>query len=246
MKVLIVDDEPPARQRLARLLREVPEVELVGEAGNGRAALEACAANNPDLVLLDISMPGMDGLEAAAHLAGLPQPPAVVFVTAYDEFALRAFEAQAVDYLLKPVRRERLFQALERAQRLTRAQLQSIEEERPDSTGRGHLSVQHQGRLLLIPVEDIVCFQADQKYVAVHHRGGEHLVDESLKNLEQEFGERFLRIHRNSLVARHALLGMERDREGRYHALLAGSELRPEVSRRQVSEVKKVLKVPDH
>lgn len=242
MKVLIVDDEAPARARLAQLVNDLPELEVAGEAANGRDALEANERLAPDVVLLDIRMPGMDGLEAARHLATLERPPAVIFITAYEEHALEAFGAQAVDYLLKPVRRERLEQALAKATRLSRAQLDAMAEARPEPSARTHLSVTLHGRLQLIPVNEVIFFRAEQKYVTVRHTGGETLVEDSLKSLEQEFGGRFVRIHRNTLVARAALEGMEKNRDGSHYVKLRGCEERPEISRRHVAEIRRLLK----
>ena len=162
------------------------------------------------MVLLDIRMPGVDGLQVASQLAGWERRPAVVFTTAYDEYAIQAFEAQAVGYLLKPVRRERLQQTLEHATRVGRAQLLRI----PGAAPRTHICVQRTRGLQMIPVEDILCFQADQKYVTAHYSGGEALLDEPLKDLEDEFGDRFLRIHRNALVAVAWLDSLERDDSG--------------------------------
>ncbi|MGE0079752.1 MAG: LytR/AlgR family response regulator transcription factor [Thiohalomonadaceae bacterium] len=238
MKVLVVDDEAPARERLCRLLAGIPGVQVAGEAANGREALERVAELAPDAVLLDIHMPGMDGLEAARHLAQLPEPPAVVFTTAYGEFALQAFEAQAVDYLLKPVRAERLAQALHKARRLSGAEVAALA---PDRRARTHLSATVHGALRLVPVEDILYFQADQKYVTVRHRGGQVLIEDSLKALEDEFGDAFVRIHRNALVARHALRGLEGG-EGHYRVRLADVEETLEVSRRHAPELRRLLR----
>lgn len=240
MKVVIVDDEAPARERLEQLCRQLDGVEVVDCASDGKSALASCRKFNPDTVLMDIRMPAMDGLEAARHLAALDHPPAVIFTTAYGDHALEAFDSEAVDYLLKPIRRERLAQALSRAGRLTRAQLSALSE--ANERARSHLSINHQGNIHLIPLDKVIFFQADQKYVTVYHSDGEALLDESLKNLEQEFGETFIRIHRNALVAVSALTGMKRDNQGSYHVSLAGSNEKPEVSRRHVTEVRRLLK----
>src|SRR5690606_25768338 len=205
MKVVIADDEPLARERLRLLLAEHPDLELVAEAGDGGQALHAVAEHDADLVLLDIAMPGIDGLEAARHLAAFEPRPAVVFCTAYDAHALSAFEAAAVDYLVKPVRAERLQAALERARTFVAGRDANAA---GDGKGgrRTHLCARLRGSLRLIPVEDIHYLQAEEKYVVVHHARGEDLIEESLKSLEEEFGERFLRIHRNCLVARYELV----------------------------------------
>ncbi|MBS3959235.1 MAG: response regulator transcription factor [Xanthomonadaceae bacterium] len=231
MNVLIVDDEPLARERLARLLDGLGGHALSPPCGDGRAAVEACAAGGVDLVLLDIEMPGMDGLEAARHLAGLADPPAVVFCTAYDAHALAAFEAAAVDYLLKPVRAERLAEALQRAARRRAERLVPATAPAP-ARARSHLAVRLGGSLRLVPVEDIRYLQAEEKYVVVHHVRGMDLVEDSLKALEAEFGERFLRIHRNCLVARGQFAELRRHADGSTHVRLRDGGVELEVSRR--------------
>lgn len=235
MKVLIVDDEKPARDRLRRLLDEIDGVEVVGEAADGLAALEANNELQPDLLLLDIRMPGLDGMATARELANLTQPPTVIFTTAYGEYALEAFEAAALDYLLKPVRRERLEQALGRVQKRWPSQSDS-------AGGRDEISVRKHGGIQLIPVDEIFYFQADNKYVSAILPGREELLEESLKQLEEEFGERFLRVHRNALIAQERLQGIEKDPEGRCHVLLHGLGRGPEISRRHLPEVRRILK----
>lgn len=241
MKLLIVDDEPLARQRLAALVEEVGGHVVAGEAGNGREAVEQAEALGVEVVLLDISMPVMDGLEAAHHLAALRPPPAVIFCTAYDQHALAAFEAAAVDYLVKPVRRERLAEALERARRHRSAQqlpaLPGAGERR-----RSHLSARLRGSLRLIPVEDIRYLQAEEKYVVVHHARGEDLIEESLKSLEQEFGEHFIRIHRNCLVAADEFAELRRGADGQVRAILRNDDAALEVSRRCLPALRERLK----
>ncbi len=236
MKVLIVDDEAPARARIRRLIEDFEGVEVVGEAADGQAALEAQQTLQPDVLLLDIRMPGMDGMEAARRLAQLPEPPAVIFTTAYSEHALEAFEAEARDYLVKPVRKERLAQALSRVKRLG-----SGENSQPDE-GRSHLAVRKQGGLHLIPFAEISHFQADNKYVTAYLPGREELLEESLKQLEEEFNGQLLRIHRNALVSLAALNGMEKDGEGHCYVTLEGVGRGPEISRRHLSHVRRVLK----
>ncbi|HEY4529086.1 MAG TPA: LytTR family DNA-binding domain-containing protein [Luteimonas sp.] len=241
MKVVIADDEPLARERLRGLLVAHPDVEVVAEAGDGRTALQACADHEPDLVLLDIAMPGIDGLEAARHLAAFEPRPAVVFCTAYDAHALSAFEAAAVDYLVKPVRPERLHAALDRV-RTFNAGLERSRAADGDGKRRTHLCARLRGSLRLIPIEEIHYLQAEEKYVVVHHARGEDLIEESLKSLEEEFGERFLRIHRNCLVARHELVELRRDPEGHVHAILRHGREPLEVSRRCVAPLRELLK----
>jgi two-component system response regulator AlgR len=242
MKLLLVDDEPLARQRLAALLRELGGQEVVGEAGNGREAVERAESLGVDCVLMDIAMPVMDGLEAAHHLAGLAAPPAVIFCTAFDQHALAAFEAAAVDYLVKPVRRERLAEALERARRQLAAREPSPQLPADAERRRSHLSARLRGSLRLIPVEDIHYLQAEEKYVVVHHARGEDLIEESLKSLEAEFADRFLRIHRNCLVASDEFAELRRSPDGQVHAILRNSKTPLEVSRRCLPLLRERLK----
>src|SRR5690606_3194515 len=243
MKVVIADDEPLARERLRSLLAAHADIEVVAEAGDGRAALQACAEHEPDFVLLDIAMPGIDGLEAARHLAAFEPRPAVVFCTAYDKHALSAFEAAAVDYLVKPVRAERLHAALERARTFVAGR-----DHNATAGGDGkarqrtHLCARLRGSLRLVPIEDIHYLQAEEKYVVVHHARGEDLIEESLKSLEEEFGERFLRIHRNCLVARHELVELRRGPDGHVQAILRHGTQPLEVSRRCVAPLREALR----
>jgi two-component system response regulator AlgR len=242
IRVLVVDDEPPARLRLARMLSELPEVTLVGEAANGVDAIAACATLAPDVVLLDIRMPGMDGVEAARHLSALDQPPAVVFVTAHDEYALEAFEAQALGYLLKPVRKEKLARAIQRAARVAAPQLQRLAEQARLGQRRQQICARLGDQLRLIAVEDIYYFAAGQKYVTVRHRGGSDLIDESLRALAAEFGPDFVRIHRNSLVALRHVAAVERTPDGQYVVRMKdGGETLP-VSRRHAADTLRQLK----
>ena len=244
MRVLIADDEPLARERLRDLLAEQPGIELVAEAGDGREALHACATHHPDLVLLDIAMPGIDGLETARHLAAFEPRPAVVFCTAYDAHALSAFEAAAIDYLVKPVRPERLAAALERARTFAAGRTGNggMEGAATPDQRRTHLCARLRGSLRLIPVEDVHYLQAEEKYVVVHHARGEDLIEESLKSLEDEFGERFVRIHRNCLVARHEIIELKRATDGHVQAILRHGKQPLEVSRRCVSTLRDTVK----
>ena len=237
MRVLIVDDEEPARERLRLLLAEIPEISVVGTAASGPEALEFIARERPDAVLLDIRMPGMSGLEVARHLLTFETPPAVIFTTAYDQHALEAFEAQAVGYLLKPVRTERLAHALERARQLTSLQLDRLAQAPQQSRRRTHLAVRVREQLKLIPVHEVLCFVAELKYVTVRHIHGEDLLDESLKALEEEFTEDFMRVHRNALVALRHIEAIERRAEGHHVIRLrhGGGEI--DVSRRLVADV---------
>jgi two-component system response regulator AlgR len=237
MRILIVDDEPPARDRLKRLIEELDGCECAGEAGNGTEAISLVSRLAPDVVLLDIRMPGMDGVEAAQHLSRLEEPPAVIFITAYDEYALRAFDAQAVGYLLKPVRKERLADTLQRAARLTKPQLVALARHAAPAQRRTHLSVRLRGELRLIPVEDVLYFLADQKYVTVRHVAGQELIEESLRSLEEEFAPDFVRIHRNALVAARHIASIERSGEGQYAVRLRGHDAELPISRRLATEV---------
>ena len=242
LRVLIADDEPLARERLRALLTAQPGVQVVAEAADGHAALHACAEHHPDMVLLDISMPGIDGLETARHLAEFEPRPAVVFCTAYDAHALSAFDAQAIDYLVKPVRPERLSAALQRVRTFAAGRAQHVAPEGKDGQKRTHLCARLRGSLRLIPVEDIRYLQAEEKYVVVHHARGEDLIEESLKSLEDEFGERFVRIHRNCLVARHELVELKRGVDGHVHAILRHGDRPLEVSRRCVAQLRETVR----
>lgn len=244
MRVVITDDEAPARERLRALLEDLGGHDVIGEAGGGSEALRLCERLQPDVLLLDIRMPGMDGIETARHLAQLERPPAVIFTTAYDQHALEAFDASAIDYLLKPIRQERLGQALDKARRLTGEQLATVGGGLGADKERTHICARVRGSLQLIGVNDVLYFMADQKYVTVRHLGGEVLIEESLKSLEQEFGPRLVRIHRNALVARQYLEGMERLDGGRYVARLRDLDEGLEISRRHLAQVRQMLKNP--
>jgi two-component system response regulator AlgR len=242
VKILIADDEAPARERLRSLLGEIKDNEVVGEAANGRQALELADRLKPDIVLLDIRMPGIDGLETATHLVDYDQPPAVIFTTAYGDYALEAFEAHAVDYLLKPIRRQRLEEALNKARRLNRAQLGAVRQTNPGEAARTHICARMRGEMVLVPVNEIAYFRADHKYVTVRHMQGEVLIEEPLKDLAEEFAGRFLRIHRNTLIAVSFLAGFAKTGDGAYVVSLRGIEERLEVSRRHLFALKDLLK----
>lgn len=246
MKVLIVDDEMPARQRLRLLVEEHGDVEVAGEAANGFDALEQVAALRPDVVLLDIRMPGMSGIETARHLDSDDEPPAIIFTTAYDEYALDAFEANAIGYVLKPVRRERLYRALAQAARLGRESLDAISSDPGVAEPRQHVCARVRNELRLIALEDIYYFQADHKYVRVNHSGGDNLIDDSLKFLEQEFADRFVRIHRSALVAVAQIEALEKTADGQTLVRLRGGSQDPGhplvISRRHLADVRRRLK----
>ncbi|HWS27813.1 MAG TPA: LytTR family DNA-binding domain-containing protein [Xanthomonadales bacterium] len=243
MKVLIVDDEPLARRRLASLLAGVDGVEVVGEAGDGAAALAAVDRHDPDLVLLDIRMPGIDGLEVARRLVSREASPAVVFCTAYDEHALAAFETEAVDYLLKPVRRERLLAALERVRRFNGEATPAPRAEADKSRQRSHICARVRGEMKLVPISAIAYFLADAKYVEVHFDGGEVLIEDSLVSLEEEFGDRFVRVHRNSLVSRERIEGLAKNAAGETIVRLRGCATALEVSRRNLPQLRRLLRL---
>jgi len=242
LKVLIVDDEPPARARLRSLLAEIADVEVIGEAVNGHEALQETHDLAPDVVLLDVRMPGMDGLEAARHLNVLEEPPAVIFTTAYDQYAVEAFDAHAVGYLLKPVRKEQLAASLARAGRVTRAQLQRLAAAAGEER-RSHIAARHREGLRLIPIEAVQYFLADQKYTTVRHVNGEDLIEDSLRLLESEFGAAFVRIHRNALVGVKYLERIERNADGQYFVRLRGCEAPLQVSRRMAGELKERFRI---
>jgi two-component system response regulator AlgR len=239
MRVVIVEDEPLARARLRELLGEQSGIAVVAEAGDGHAALHACAEHAPDLELLDIVMPGIDGLETARHLAAFEPRPAVVFCTAFDAHALSAFDAQAIDYLVKPVRPERLAAAIERVRTFAAGRGHAAATR---SAQRTHLCARMRGSLRLIPIDDVHYLQAEEKYVVVHHARGEDLIEESLKALEDEFPERFVRIHRNCLVARHEIIELKRAGDGHVQAVLRHGKQPLEVSRRCVSMLRETVK----
>ena len=240
MKILIVDDEPLARERLQRHLQDIDSSIETIEAENGFAALKQTQQHTPDVVLLDIRMPGMDGIETASKLSELETPPAIIFTTAYDEYALDAFDAHAIAYLLKPIRKEKLEKTLKSAQRLNRVQLQSIEKNESE-TQEQHLSVRIHSGVRKIEIKDIYYFQAEQKYVTVKYRDGEVLVEESLKSLEARFSNCFIRVHRNALISKQQLIAIRKDQQGRYLTELKDVDEKIEVSRRHVAEVRKFL-----
>jgi two-component system response regulator AlgR len=245
MKVLIVDDEKPARDRLRQLVEDFGTYEVVGEAVNGEEAIRLAARLEPDIVLLDIRMPGIDGIETAHHLNAMTCPPAVVFATAYDDYAVDAFEARAIGYVLKPVRRERLERALEHAARVTGNMLDQLTSGPPLEKRRRHVCAQLHGELRLIPIDSIACFTAEQKYVCVRHDGGTDLIDDSLKSLEEEFGDRFARIHRGALVALDRIERLEKSDGAGMRVVLQGADREDaglDVSRRHLAELRRRLK----
>jgi two-component system response regulator AlgR len=248
LRILLVDDEAPARARLRDLLDdidgELPN-RVVAEAADGIEALERAAASIADVALIDIRMPRMDGIELAQHLARLPQPPAIIFITAYDQYAVKAFELSAIDYLLKPAKAGRLLDALKKARRLA-PDTPALRQLAPQ--GRRHLRSLERGKMLLVPVAEVLYFKAELKYVTARTKDREYVLEESLSQLEEEFPERFVRIHRNCIVARSAIAGVAREKEGadgesdpHWALLLHGVEERLQVSRRQWPQVKEII-----
>lgn len=241
LRLLVVDDEAPARRRLCEVLEDCSQtlpLTVVGESDNGVDALEAAQRERLDALLLDIRMPGMDGIEVAQHLQKLHRPPAVIFTTAYDNYACQAFEVNAVDYLMKPVRAERLVAALGKAKNLSQATLDALRLAHPKA--RTHLSLSEKGRLRLVPIDDILYLKAELKYITVKTLEREYLLEESLVKLEAEFGDRFLRIHRNCLVARDLVEQVGKlagNDEGHFVRLRGLDETLP-VSRRQYSQLR--------
>jgi len=256
-RIFIVDDEPPARARLKMLLADIATEcphELVGEAENAQRALDGIAAARPDIVLLDVQMPGMTGIELATHLNKLPPPaPTVIFTTAHDDYAVNAFEVHALDYLLKPVRASRLADALRRASAQAASQASAVSAAVQASVRR-HFPVQERGRVLLVPVADVIYLKAELKYVTLRTATQEYLIEESLTSIEDELAQIFVRVHRNALVARDAIVGVERgvqmidgDAEAdkpqeSWQVILRGVDDRLPVSRRQWAAVKALIR----
>jgi two-component system, LytTR family, response regulator AlgR len=250
LQVVIVDDEAPARNRMRDVLADcsaaVP-LAVAGEAASGHDALELLASLRADVALLDIRMPEMDGIELAQHLQKLDHPPAVIFTTAYDAYAIRAFELHAVDYLLKPIRAARLREALARVRSSPAPASSALRELQREA--RAYLSAQERGKVHLIPVGDIIYLKAELKYVTVRTAHREFLIEESLTRLEQEYSDRFVRVHRNCLVARAAIRGFERgaggdgeNGDGHWVVLLENSEEKIAISRRQQHIVRELTR----
>ena len=233
LNILIIDDEQPARDRLRRLLGKLPGFEVAGEAGGSSEALERIRELSPDILLLDISMPGMDGMSLARVLQEGGASPAIIFCTAYQDQALKAFEVEAVDYVVKPVRVERLEKALDKARRLLGKDHVHEDEHYVRSTVGG--------KVVLTPIHRVICMISEDKYTTVFHEKGSTVIDDSLTELEQKHPDLFFRVHRNALVSRKHLRGLERTRDGQTQVLLSGTDRKPEVSRRNVSALRKLL-----
>ncbi len=239
MKVLIVDDEVLARDRLREHVLRLESEADIEYAQDGNEAIEKVNAGQPDVVLMDIRMPVMDGLQAASYMMSLDDPPAVIFTTAYEDHALEAFEVNAVDYLLKPVRQDRLRQAFEKAERFLRQPSDDEFTGRDRRTTRSHVSINTRGQIRLIPVKEIIYFMADSKYITVRTADARHLIEDSLTSLEKEFGDRFMRVHRNSLVSTDYMRGLEKQSNNKWMIVLDQVDELIEVSRRRLPSVRR-------
>lgn len=252
LSILIADDEPLARERLAQMLRSMAGEFPIGEillASDGLEAFETLTKESPDgsspvadLVFLDIRMPKLNGLELALHLSKSKRPPLIVFVTAYDEYAVRAFEAEAIDYILKPARKERLREAFEKILRvgLVGQKLSAQAASSAGMSARSHISISERGRVLLVPVSDILYFKSELKYTTIKTSDKEYLTEEPLLAFEEEFSKEFVRIHRNCLISRPRLRGFEKSKteEGGWCAILDGISEKLPVSRRQWAQIR--------
>lgn len=239
LKILIADDETPARNRMRDLLGDIEHVSVVAEAKNGKEAIDLAQSTNPDVMLLDIRMPIMDGIEAAQHAQKLAPKPYIIFTTAFDAYAIKAFDLNAIDYLLKPIRLERLQTAISKAHALKPLPVDTL---KTLQKMRSHLSIHERGRVLLVPIEKIIFLRAELKYITVRTAEREYLIEESLTNLEVEFGERFIRLHRNCLVAPQYIAGYEKrmiDDESQWVAMFKEIPETVTVSRRQQYLIRK-------
>lgn len=237
MNVLVVDDEPLARDRLIRFLQDVDTVELTHSASNAEDALQKLQADRYDVVLLDVRMPGKSGIEVAERIRQMPEAPAVIFCTAYDEYALQAFQVNAQSYLLKPIQRQALYDALNRSQHLTRAQISALNSD----SGVPSIVVQSGRGKERVPLSDVYYFKADQKYVSMFGVKGERVVDDSLKYLEEAFSSQLIRVHRNTLVMRARIEKLKRDLDGGFWVVINGVQEALPVSRRHARDIKKLF-----
>ncbi len=235
MKILIVDDEPLARERLQRLLADMDQVDAVSEADNGTTALTAIKEARPSVILLDIRMPGLDGMGLARKIQALSNPPLIIFTTAYSEHAIEAFDVEAIDYLLKPIRKEKLAEALNKAKARS-----------PQTSQAPMLRTVEKDKITLIPLSDILYFQADSKYVTASLSEQNLLLEESLKQLESRFGDAVIRVHRNALVPQQQIAGIVKMEDDEQHIQLQGGQVGPAISRRHLPEIRKLLKERAH
>ncbi len=244
MNVLIVDDEPLARDRLKRMVNDTQKWRVVAEAANGQEAVALCDHTQPDVILMDVRMPKMDGVTAAKQIAQAKNAPAIIFCTAYNDYGVDAINAQAAGYLLKPVRQENLLIALEKARQVNKLQLMSLEAANDSDCSlkqRAHITSRSRRGIQMVPLEEIRVFLADHKYVTAYHSGGEILIDDTLKELAAEYPDKLLRIHRNALVALRHVQGMERNEDGVHCVRLTEIDHLPPVSRRHLPKVRKLL-----
>lgn len=239
IRTLIIDDEPPARARLMRMMKALPGCEVCGEASSGKQALEMIRSLKPGVILLDISMPGIDGMTLARTLKSMPAAPVVIFCTAWPDQALQAFDCDAVDYLVKPVRAGRLQDAMAKAGRMIAPRLSIEDEHKPETE---FLRATVGGKTLLVDLDEIICLVAEDKYTTVHLKNAKTVINDSLVDLEQRFPEKFMRVHRNSLVAPKFIRGLEKSSPGACFVQLAGTDFTPEVSRRKLSAIRKFIR----
>jgi two-component system response regulator AlgR len=238
MKYLVIDDEFLARARLRELLLRIePGAEII-EAENGQQAIELCEKHHPDYALVDIRMPGISGIELVYHLSALEHSPAVIFTTAYSEYALEAFDANAIDYLLKPVQIDRLKRALHKADPITKLQSDSLKE----TTRNMHISINQKGKIRLVAISSICYAKAENKYILVKTDKDEYLMNDTLNNLERELGGKFIRVHRNAVISIDHLKGLERNDDGQWCVFFHGIDDKVEISRRQTPVIRGWLK----
>lgn len=245
MKLVVVDDEPLARERIKMMVQELPGWDVVGEAGDGETALEVIRTEQPDAVLLDIRMAGMDGIQVARTLLEESLPPAIIFTTAYSEHAMSALDASATAYLLKPIRKEKLADALQRARQPRRAQVEVYEQLSKAQPGRSFIKASMRDGEVRIPIQDVIFFMADQKYTTVQHMGGKVLIEESLSSLEADLGDSFMRVHRKALVQLRFIQKLERDADSHYCLRMRHSDELLPIGRRRLPELRRMLNEED-